>query len=50
MSQVTKIVLKVIDERLKSKLAEYADEEQYGFRMMDLEREKERGMQFLWLE
>ena len=32
MSQVAKIVLKVIDERLKRKVAEFVDEEQYGFR------------------
>ena len=32
MSQVAKIVLKVLDERLKSKVAECVDEEQYGFR------------------
>ena len=32
MSQVAKIVLKVLDERLKGKIAEHVDEEQYGFR------------------
>lgn len=32
MSQVAKMVLKVIDERLKAKVAEHVDEEQYGFR------------------
>ena len=32
MSQVAKIVLKVIGERLKAKVEEYVDEEQYGFR------------------
>ena len=38
MSQVAKIVLKVIDERLKRKVAEF----------VDLEREKEQGMQSSW--
>ena len=32
MSQVSKIVLKVIDERLKRKVTEHVKEEQYGFR------------------
>ena len=32
MSQIAKIVLKVIDERLKGKVREHVDEEQYGFR------------------
>ena len=32
MSQVAKIILKVIDERLKAKVRDYVDEEQYGFR------------------
>ena len=32
MSQVAKIILKVIDERLKRKVVDYVDEEQYGFR------------------
>lgn len=31
MSQVAKNVLKVIDVGLKRKVAEYVDEEQYGF-------------------
>ena len=32
MSQVAKIVLEVIDERQKRKVAKYVDEEQYDFR------------------
>ena len=32
MSQVAKIVVKVIGERLKKKVEEFVDEKQYGFR------------------
>ena len=32
MSQMAKIVLKVIDERLNKKVAAYVNEEQYSFR------------------
>ena len=32
MSQGVKIVLKVLDERLKVKVSEHVDEEQYGVR------------------
>ena len=32
MSQAAKIVLKVFGERLKAKVEEYVDEEQYGFK------------------
>ena len=39
MSLVAKIIPKVIDERLKGKVRDYVDEEQYGFRKKIKEQE-----------